>query len=320
MNNTKDKISRRTFVGSTSAIMAATSIIPKTSWAAKPNSNFNGVQVGVITYSYRSMSKKPEDVLQHIINSGISSIELMGNTPEEYVFGSSKVSDNSDNNKKKGKKGKKGKKKSNITSEMRLSATMDKFKEFRKMYNNAGVNIHIVKFSKIGKGDMSDKEIDYYFNVAKVLGAKGITCELNEDVAKKIGPFADKHKIWLAFHNHMQLKPDTYDGPILSYGKYLGINFDVGHYTAATNQNPVDLIKKYTDRIISLHMKDRQFDKGKNQPWGEGDTPIKEILQHLKKNKLDIYADIELEYKVPGDSDAVKEVKKCVEFSKNALK
>jgi hypothetical protein len=39
----------------------------------------------------------------------------------------------------------------------------------------------------------------------------------------------------------------------------------------------------------------------------------------MKRNKLAFPADIELEYKVPADSDAVQEVKKCVEFCQNAL-
>ena len=39
----------------------------------------------------------------------------------------------------------------------------------------------------------------------------------------------------------------------------------------------------------------------------------------MKKNKLTFPADIELEYKVPEDSDAVKEVTKCVQFCKEAL-
>ena len=49
------------------------------------------------------------------------------------------------------------------------------------------------------------------------------------------------------------------------------------------------------------------------------DTPIKEILSLIKKNKYKFPATIELEYDVPESSDAVKEVAKCVEFAKNIL-
>jgi hypothetical protein len=53
--------------------------------------------------------------------------------------------------------------------------------------------------------------------------------------------------------------------------------------------------------------------------WGKGETPITEILLLIQKNKWPINVDIELEYKIPEVSDAVAEVKKCVEFCRRIL-
>ena len=184
------------------------------------------------------------------------------------------------------------------------------------MYNDAGVNIHI---HKIGFGQ-SDEEIDFNFQVAKALGCVGITTERSEALAKKLAPFADKHKIWVAFHNHTNNYPvmDKTD-PILSYGQYIGFNFDVGHYFAGTKGlSPIPVIEKYHDRIVSLHLKDRTADGG-NLPWGQGKTPIKEILQLMRKEKWTFPADIELEYKVPEGSNSVAEVAKCVQYCQEAL-
>lgn len=293
MKDQNTTLSRRTFIGSTAAL-AASSMIPGRVFAApvaKPNSNFNGVQIGVITYSYRSLPGSAEDLLKYLTQCGISSVELMGGPAEKFAkeyAGGDKPS-------------------------------MEGFKALRKMYNDAGVNIHIVKFGSIGNPKMPDEQIDYYFEVAKALGAKGITREISEPAAKKLGPIADKHKIMIGFHNHTQLTPTTYDGDILTYGKYLGINLDIGHYVAGTNQCPIALIKKHSDRILSLHLKDRKKDNGPNMPFGEGDTPVAEVLQYMRKHKLTFPADIELEYKIPDGSDAVKEVTKCVQFCKEAL-
>jgi sugar phosphate isomerase/epimerase len=105
----------------------------------------------------------------------------------------------------------------------------------------------------------------------------------------------------------------------MQIGDYIGFNFDIGHYVAGTNgKSPIPVIEKYHEKIISLHLKDRAAGGG-NLPWGEGQTPIKEVLQLLKKEKWPIYADIELEYKVPEGSNAVAEVAKCVQYCKEAL-
>ena len=298
-NNT---LSRRAFLGGTAAV-AVSSMLPKglfAAAAAKPCSKFSGVQIGVITYSYRSMSSKAEDLLDYITQCGISSIELMGNSAEQFAQAPA------------GKKGK-------SLLEWRLAASMDRYEALRKMYNDAGVNIHIVKFGDIGNAGMPDEQIEYYFNVAKALGATGITRELSEDAAKRLGPMADKHQIKIGFHNHTQITPTTYDGDILKHGKYLGINLDIGHYLAGTNECPLEFIKKHQDRIVSLHLKDRKTNNGPNMPFGEGETPVVKVLQYAKENKLTFPCDIELEYKVPSGSDAVKEVTKCVEFCHKAL-
>ena len=80
-------------------------------------------------------------------------------------------------------------------------------------------------------------------------------------------------------------------------------------------------INKNHDRITSMHVKDRlnKENGGANQPWGNGNTPLKEILTTLRDKKYNIPATIELEYDIPEGSDAVKETKKCFEYAKTIL-
>ena len=307
---------------------------------SRPNSNFNGVQIGAITYSFRGLPSSAEDTLKYTVQSGISSIELMGDVAENFAGmpRAARPGPGGSGLQGPGPGGRRpGGRRREMTDEQReaqrvarqkaqedqlkwrLSVPMDKYRDLRKLYNDAGVEIHIVKFGNIGNGNMTDGEIEYYFNVAKALGARGITRELSEEAAKRLGPIADEHKIVIGFHNHTQLKPTTYDGPILSYGKYLGINLDIGHYVAGTNESPIPLIMKHHDRILSIHIKDRKVNNGPNMPLGEGDTPVALVLQLMKREGWKFPGDIEFEYRVPEGSDAVTEVAKCVQFCKKAL-
>ena len=139
-------------------------------------------------------------------------------------------------------------------------------------------------------------------------------------MARRLAPFADKHKIWIGFHNHTNNYPtlDTFD-PILEISPLIGFNFDIGHYFAGTKgKSPLPVLEKYHDRIVSLHMKDRTADGG-NVPWGMGGTPLKEILRLMKQEKWTFPADIEVEYKIPEGSSAVAEVAKCVQYCREAL-
>ncbi|QTE39892.1 sugar phosphate isomerase/epimerase [Mucilaginibacter gossypii] len=306
-------LSRRRFIGSSALAAAGLLAFSKSSFAGvisgrvdKPNSLINGVQIGVITYSFRSMPGTIEDLLRYCIDCNINAIELMGDAAEMYA-GAPKHEAGED-------WAAFGKK----MAEWRVSAPMDKFKEIRKMYHDAGVNIYAWKPNALGTKN-SDAEIDYAFNAGKALGVNHVTVELPDEVqTKRLGDIAAKHKMMVGYHAHTQATPTLWDAA-LAQSKHNGINLDIGHYVAGTSSSPVPFIEKYHDRITSMHIKDRKFHDGPNQPWGQGDTPIKEVLQLLKNNHYKFPATIELEYKIPEGSDAVKEVKICRQFAADAL-
>ncbi len=205
----------------------------------------------------------------------------------------------------------------------RLSQSMDKYEEIRKKYNDAGVSIEIVKF---GLGpNMTDDEVDYSFQVAKALGCHAITCEPPVSETRRLGQFAEKHKIRLGFHNHSNAtsvesfcRPGAWEQAFF-YSDWNFANVDIGHFCAGNSVSPAQFIRLYHDRITNLHLKDRKFNQGPNVPWGQGDTPLREVLRLMKREKYQFMATIELEYPVPDGSDVMTELQKCVEFCKEAL-
>lgn len=270
----------------------------------KPNSKFAGVQVGTITYSYRSMPHNITQLLQYIVDSGVSAVELMGDAPEAYA----------------GKPEDKTK-----VAEWRANVSMDKFKEIRKMFENAGVSIYAFKPNALNP-DNTDAEIEYALKAAKALGANSVSIELPKDSAhsQRLGTLAAKHKVYVGYHAHTQATDTAWD-TALAQSPYNSMNLDCGHYIAAggnnTSETLLALIQAKHNRITSMHLKDRKTKEhgGDNLPWGEGDTPIPAILNLLKEKKYKIPVSVELEYKIPEGSDAVKEVRKCVLYAKQAL-
>jgi sugar phosphate isomerase/epimerase len=298
---------RRAFLGG-AATLAACAVLPRgvlAARAARPDSVFNGVRIGCISYSYRGEITSAEDTLKALIEDGLSEVELMDG-PIRLFTGMGGG----------GRRGAGQQPAQPQPTDEQRQAQLARCAALRKLYNDAGVNIHL---HKIGFGH-SDEAIDFNFAVARALGCTGITLERSEPMARRLAPFADKHKIWVAFHNHTNNYPvmDKPD-PILDFGQYIGFNFDVGHYFAGTKGlSPLPVLEKYHDRIVSLHMKDRTA-QGENLPWGKGGTPLKEILQLMKKEKWTFPADIEVEYKIPEGSSAVAEVARCVQYCKEAL-
>ena len=125
-----------------------------------------------------------------------------------------------------------------------------------------------------------------------------------------------KKKIYAAYHTHLQGNMTAFDQAFeISPGNMANVDF--GHWIAggSVGGTPMQFLEKHHGRISSFHLKDRTTPEhcALNLPWGTGETPIKDILQLVKTRKWAIPASVELEYQIPQGSDAVAEVRKCVE-------
>jgi sugar phosphate isomerase/epimerase len=350
----------------------------------KPNSVFGGVQIGAITYSYRTMEdQSAEATLKYLLGSGLSACELMDGPAEMFAGAPQPPARGRGAGAGGGRGGGRrgappapaplqpgpdqkigewhgrqclvstetgqvvppnfgGRGRGQQTPEQiaeqeetarklkewRTSVSMDRFKQLRKMYNDAGVKIYAYKTDGLRK-DMqtSDEELDYMFNVAAALGASHTTMELPsgpdaEAMLKRMAAFAAKHKVAIAYHTHLQGSMTAFD-QAFAISKWNMSNVDLGHWVAGGNQggSPMDFLAKHHARTASVHIKDRTTPDhcSLNLPWGEGETPLQQILLQLKKNKWKIPASIELEYSVPEGSDAVQEVRKCVDYCRKVL-
>ena len=323
------KISRRKFLG-TSAAAAAFTLIPINYSCAggartkKPNSKVGGVQLGLTTYSYLSMPHNLEECLQYILQAGINAAEMRSVLEEGLGIPQPpprppRGVELSDAEKAEYAKAREGLKEAQ--RKWRLSLPMKKYEDVRKMYNDAGVDIHIAKFAP---ATWSDEEIDYAYKAAKVLGAYGITDECSDEACQRLGKFAEKNKSLAIYHTHKQFASPDFDvDKLLGYSPANRLNFDAGHYFGATGLHPNTIIEKYHKLIPMIHIKDKTGPKSDppdaNRAFGKGETPIADVLLLIKKEKWPIDVFVEMEYEIPEGSDAAKEVTKSIEYMRNIL-
>jgi sugar phosphate isomerase/epimerase len=332
---------------------------------AKPNSLINGVQIGVITYSYRSMPDgSAEAMLGYMLADGISACEMespvwpyaykrMGYTPPgrggfpggagrgaqapPAAPGPAIAGQPSWNGQACAAErvGGGGGGRGPLTPEQQAAqddlhkfqrgVSLDIFKDLRKMYNDAGVSIYAVKILDV---NADDELLAKLFEIGKTMGASHLTTELpaHSDTStatfKRVGDMALKHGMFAAYHTHLQGRIDVFDEAFAASAGNKA-NIDFGHYVAAGEKGgtPMDFLNKFHDRIGSFHLKDRTLPEhcSLNLEWGKGDTPIKEILRLVRDKKWPLPATIEQEYAIPADSDAVKEVAKCLAYCRAAL-
>jgi sugar phosphate isomerase/epimerase len=277
-----------------------------------------GVRLGVQTYSFRDLPRPPgaadavDVVIKAMKDSGLSECELFAPQLEpQFAAG-------------RGQRGAppspEAVKAREDLRKWRLDTSLDHFKNVRRKFDAAGITISAYCYNM--NQSFTDAELERGFEIARALGTDTMTTSTTMDVAKRLAPLAERHKLLVGLHGHSNVTdPNEFATPesfaaAKKLSKFFKVNLDVGHFTAA-NYDPVAYIREHHADITNLHLKDRKKNQGENTPWGQGDTPIKEVLQLLKREKWPIPADIEYEYR--GQGTPVEEVAKCYAFAKQAL-
>ena len=299
---------RRDFVQLTLAGLA----VPRLASAAI-DSRVGGVLLGAQSYSFRDLPRGAsgdaiDAVIRAMVDVGLGDCELWA--PQlEPQFGAGG----------RGDAPARAKARDDLRA-WRLSTPLDHFRTVGKKFSTAGVALSAFNYSF--NASFTDDEIDRGFEIAKALGAGIITASTTLDVARRVVPFAERHRMVVAVHNHSNTSdPNEFAAPesfaaALRLSKYFKVNLDIGHFTAA-NFDAVAYLREHHADITNLHIKDRRKNQGDNVPWGTGDTPIREVLQLLKRERWPIRAHIEYEYR--GAGSPVEEVKKCFDYARKAL-
>ena len=283
-----------------------------------PPTTINGVVFGVETFSFHDLPRSGDPaliptIIRNMQALGIAECEIMSGHIEPYASAltgwwvqSRRAPDFS--------------KLRDEARHWRLTVSMDYYRGIRKQFEDAGLRIYLynVNFNET----FTDAERDRTFEAAKVLGAEGFSSSTVLSEARRLVPFVQRHKMFVAMHNHNNLAdPDQFATPAsfetaLAMSDLFRVTLDIGHFVAGNN-DPVAFISKHHDRIVNIHVRDRKRDNGPNRPFGQGDTPIREVLWLIRDNRYAIRAYLEYEY--GSFRSSLEETRAMFQYCKDVL-
>lgn len=308
---TTSRIPRREFTALLAGSLVAAPFATGLASGRRQDKRIAGVRIGAQTYSFRSMSL--DETIPAMGRLGLGWCELwQGQVEAADVIGAVDLPETASRQERSAARRAR-------LREWRLSVPLDHFRDIRRRFDAAGVTLTAYNLSF--QNDFTDEEIDRGFEMATALGVTVITASSPVSVAGRLDPFAQRHDVTVAFHNHSRVAPDEFASPesfeqaLEGRSDRLAINLDIGHFTGA-GFDALAYLDQHHARVVSLHLKDKTREGDRNVPWGEGDTPIVEVLRRLRDRRWDIPAHIEYEYR---GEDTVAEVTRCLDYCRRAL-
>src|SRR5436190_12485015 len=152
-----------------------------------------GVRLGVQSYSFRELPRTPGGdataaIIQAMKDTGLSETELWAPQIEPVSAAGRGASADERQQAR------------DAVRRWRLETPLDHFRGIRKQFESAGLSIAAYNYSP--DASYSDEEIDRGFEMARALGAGFLTSSTTLAMATRIAPFAAKHKMTVAMHNH----------------------------------------------------------------------------------------------------------------------
>jgi sugar phosphate isomerase/epimerase len=192
------------------------------------------------------------------------------------------------------------------------------FKSTRAKLDAAGIGVsaYCVNFAPDATPDLLDKA----FRGAGILGTSLMTTSTEKAIVPKLDEWCQKYKVTIGLHNHCLSdswftgnKAQNFESPadfaesLKGRSKHIAINLDIGHFSAS-GFDPVAYFREHHERIVSLHVKDRDKDKEHTgRRFGKGATPITEVLKLARELKFKYAANIEYEMEEDNPTDGVRD-------------
>jgi sugar phosphate isomerase/epimerase len=194
----------------------------------------------------------------------------------------------------------------NLLRDFRLNTPPNHYEDIRAKLNAAGITV--AAFTVKYDDTFTDEEVEITFRQAKALGASSITAPGTPEVAKRLAPTAEKYQM------HVALTDFTMASALPS--KLFKVNADIGAITAA-NSSPVAWLQENHAAVAQLTIKDRRRNKGLNQQWGDGDTPVQDVLRVVKSKGFTFPVFAEYEYL--GLGTPAEELQRCMDYMRSAI-
>jgi sugar phosphate isomerase/epimerase len=283
--------------------------------AAKIDSNIHGIHFGLQTYVFTKAGLPQNGLLdiaiKSMVDASLGECDLFAPLIEPAEFWDKIRGSTADAAGRAGAR--------QALDRWRAAVSLDFYRAIRAKIKEAGIEIYGIS----GFPARTEEELERVFEIAEVLGATLVTIGSTLSSAKELAPIVDKSRFLVGLQGRPDMhpaSPDSISTPAqfeeaLALSNNYWLSFDIGDATGG-GYDTLPFLAAHHGRIALIYLKDRRKDRT-SVPWGDGNTPIIDVLRLARDRKYQWRCFVDCDYKTadrPGD------VKRSFEYAKRALR
>jgi sugar phosphate isomerase/epimerase len=203
-------------------------------------------------------------------------------------------------------------------AQWRASVPLGFYADVRRKFNAAGVDIHAISLFPSTAPEQFARTMD----IAEALGAQLVATTADLKGLQGFVDLTAKRALTVGIQGRPDMsvtnpdvvaKPDQY-AAAAGLSRNYKVILDVGDATGR-GWDTLSFVREHADTIGLIYLKDRRRDYT-SVPFGEGDTPIREIVRLIRDKNYPIRCYVDCDYPT---EDRAGDIRRSLEFIKAAL-
>lgn len=208
-------------------------------------------------------------------------------------------------------------------NQWRSTLSVSSFREMRNKFAAAGIRFAFFSGSTLSSTS-TDADLEHVCSLTQALGAEFVTVAAGKSVVKRLVPMVERYDLRIGIQGRPNAHPTDADAmaraedfeEAVGYSPRCAIDIDVGDATGA-GFDVMPFVTKNHARIARIELKDRKRDNT-SVPWGQGDTPLKDVLLYVRDNRLPIRCYIDCDY-APATEERIASIVNCRAYIRSVL-
>ncbi len=193
----------------------------------------------------------------------------------------------------------------------RASVVLDPLAALRDQLVRARVGIAAVHWP--GLAELDDDGLAYALRATRAIGADRMSTGCPVEALERLAQAAESHQVVIGVQPAGRAGLAGLEGAPEG-SSCIGLTLDLGDWLIGGDGSPCAVLAAHADRVVLVRLVDRRTSDGAFTWFGDGESPIREVLGAMREHAWAFPAIVDIPYDLSSDAEQMGEVARALEY------